>query len=318
MRRSLPWAWDLVAAVAVLLVLDVLVASGVQGPLRVVVGVPALLLAPGWLAVSALFARRLRVEEVRAGEPGAERVRRRERGAGTLERVALSVALSLGLLVLLGLALSMSPWRVRLAPILVVLTGLGVVLAALAAWGRARAAPAERYAPALPDVGSARAAWRARAPLERVLAAAVACALLLAAFSLAYSLSTQREPQRFTELHVTGPDGSLDGLPTSVAPGAEARVLLGVENHEGSPLTYSLRVVAQAGRASNGTGFVPEGAPVTLRAWEVALEPGAAWRENVTFRLQGPGVHLVAFELDKPDASEQPYRRAHLFVTVRG
>lgn len=318
MRQSLSWTWDVVAAVALLVLLDALVAAGVQGPLRVALGAAALLLAPGWLLVSALLPERLRVEEVRVGEPGAETARRRERGAGGMERVALSVALSLALLVLLGLGLTMSPWGLRLAPALVALTALALLLAPAAAWRRARSAPAGRYAPRLPPLHEARAAWAARAPAERLLALAVALAILGAGASLAYALSTPREPQPFTELYVLGPDGRLDTLPQSLPRGGQARVVLNVENHEGAPVTYALRVVAQQGRASNETGFVPEGEPRTVRAWEATLEEGAALRENLTLPLQGPGVHLVTFELDKPGAPAQPYRRTHLYVTVRG
>jgi hypothetical protein len=79
--------------------------------LRWVLGSLFVLFIPGYLAVGALFPK------------GDE--------LGKIERLALSVGLSLALVALVGLLLNYTPWGIRLDPIMFSLTTLTIALAAI-------------------------------------------------------------------------------------------------------------------------------------------------------------------------------------------
>src|SRR2546422_6641126 len=77
-------------------------------PVRVVFGLPFVLFFPGYALIAALFPRKQDLD--------------------TIERIALSLGLSIAVVPLIGLGLNYSPWGIRLDPILVFIT-LFIVLA---------------------------------------------------------------------------------------------------------------------------------------------------------------------------------------------
>src|SRR4030042_5765063 len=81
-------------------------------PLRIVVGVPFVLLLPGYCLVAALYPRR---DDLQGPE-----------------RLALSFGLSIAVVPLIGLGLNYSPWGVRLDPLLAFVALFIVLLAAAA------------------------------------------------------------------------------------------------------------------------------------------------------------------------------------------
>ena len=82
-------------------------------PIRAVVGFPLLLFLPGFSLVSALFPR--------------------EDELDVLERIALSIGLSICVVVFVGLGLNYTPWGIRLGPVLLALSAFTLVMTAVSA-----------------------------------------------------------------------------------------------------------------------------------------------------------------------------------------
>ena len=82
-------------------------------PIRAVLGFPLLLFLPGYSLVSALF-------------PGKDEL-------DVLERIALSIGLSICIVVFIGLALNYTPWGIRLGPILLALSAFTLIMTAVSA-----------------------------------------------------------------------------------------------------------------------------------------------------------------------------------------
>jgi uncharacterized membrane protein len=82
-------------------------------PIRAVFGLPMMLFLPGYSLVSALFPR---TEEL-----------------DTIERIALSIGLSICVVVFIGLGLNYTPWGIRLGPILLVLSAFTLIGTAVSA-----------------------------------------------------------------------------------------------------------------------------------------------------------------------------------------
>lgn len=89
-----------------------------EGPVRYVLGAFYVLFLPGYAAVEALYPR------------GDE--------IGPLERLALSIGLSLAVVPLIGLALNYSPWGIRLEPSAAGIAAASTPLLIYSAWRKAK------------------------------------------------------------------------------------------------------------------------------------------------------------------------------------
>src|SRR3990170_4528829 len=96
-----------------LALLAVVAAMPSLGPLRIILGLPFVLFLPGYALMAALFPRKDDVDAI--------------------ERIAISLGLSIAVVPLIGLALNYSPWGVRFDPVLVA-SALFIVSTAAAAW----------------------------------------------------------------------------------------------------------------------------------------------------------------------------------------
>lgn len=108
------WLWSLLALTA----LTIAVVLTTEGPLRYILGTLYVLFLPGYAVVEALYPR------------GDE--------LSPLERLALSIGLSLAVVPLVGLVLNYTPWGIRLVPVTVALAAVIVPLLAYSAWRKAQ------------------------------------------------------------------------------------------------------------------------------------------------------------------------------------
>jgi uncharacterized membrane protein len=106
---------DLIFIVAFVIVSVVIIAVPPLNatPLRAVVGFPLVLFLPGYSLVSALF-------------PGKDEL-------DITERIALSIGLSICIVVFIGLALNYTPWGIRLGPVLVALSTFTLIFTGVSA-----------------------------------------------------------------------------------------------------------------------------------------------------------------------------------------
>ncbi|MEM1637574.1 MAG: DUF1616 domain-containing protein [Pyrobaculum sp.] len=108
------WLWLMLALTAA----SAVVAIAGEGPLRYVLGAFYVLFLPGYAVVEALYPR------------GDE--------ISPLERLALSIGLSLTVVPLVGLALNYSPWGIRLAPAAIAIAAVAAPLLVYSAWRKAQ------------------------------------------------------------------------------------------------------------------------------------------------------------------------------------
>jgi len=112
------WYWVTLAITLVSLAVVMLVKGGPLMPIRYLLGAVSVLFMPGYSIVEALYPR------------GDE--------LAPLERLALSIGLSLAVVPLVGLILNYTPWGIRLIPIVVSNTALTIALLTVAALRKAR------------------------------------------------------------------------------------------------------------------------------------------------------------------------------------
>jgi uncharacterized membrane protein len=118
------WYWVTLAITLASLAVVMLVKGGPLMPIRYLLGAVSVLFMPGYSIVEALYPR------------GDE--------LAPLERLALSIGLSLAVVPLVGLILNYTPWGIRLIPVVVSNTALTIALLTVAALRKARYASTPR------------------------------------------------------------------------------------------------------------------------------------------------------------------------------
>lgn len=272
MRQSNEQNLDLIS-VGLLTLAVVVIALGFpdwHSPLRIVLALFFLLLVPGYVLSVALFPKRGDLEGV--------------------ERLVLSLGLSVAVLPLLGLLLNYTPWGIRLAPMAVALACFIACAMIVVLLRRSRLAPDERF-----HIEPKSPTSQSYARLFLLVGLAFAVVIV--------SAQALRPAERVTEFYILGPEGRLEGYPTRLAPGETFTLTLGIGNHEGQAMAYRIHVPFDAERAD-----IP---PI----W---LEDGETREVTVELRApEGEGRTRLSFELYRGTTGDQePYRSLHLFVDL--
>ncbi len=273
---------DLLLAVAWALgtVLVVLLLSSLE-PLRIVLGVPFVLLLPGYSLVAALYPRRDDLQ--------------------VPERLALSSGLSIAAVILIGLALNYSPWGIRLEPILAFVT-LFVVLAAAAAAFRRGLLPAEEAFGLASDVRLPR--WPKLRPIDALAGMALLAFLASLGGGVYFVAASGEGPEGFTEFYVLGSGGKAEDYPGLVKAGEQATAVLGLVNREGRDTAYQIAVMLDGETTDDIDGVV--------------LGNGERWEKTVALVPTRAGNSQMAEFLLYKDGGGEPYRSLHLWLDVEG
>jgi uncharacterized membrane protein len=249
-----------------------------NNPARIVLGLPFVLFFPGYVLIAALYPRRSDLDGV--------------------ERVALSLGLSLAVVPLIGLVLNYTPWGIRLTPILVSLALFIAVCSAAAVRQRMRHSAAERFAG---DIRPLLQAARSLPWVSLALAAGVIGVLLFAGFRFGV-LGGSRVGETFTEFYVLGPGGKAEGYPRRLLVGEPSQVIVGVINHEGHMARYRVEIQAGVDRLASQEPF--------------ALVDGEKREDRVDIVLRRPAKQVKVEFVLFMDGAVAPYRRLHLWVDV--
>lgn len=188
---------DLAAVGALALLAAVLVLAGVgQSEVRLAVGLPLVLLLPGYALVGALVIGEL----------------------GLMERLLLSIGTSIGLAVLGGFLLNLTPWGITPSSWAVLLGGMTIPCCVLAA-RRRRTASGHGAATLL------------ALPWQQALTFGLAAVVLVGAIGLARGGALAQPTPGFTQFWL------LPGV-------AQGGVQVGIHNQEAQAMTYTLEIAA--------------------------------------------------------------------------
>jgi uncharacterized membrane protein len=244
---------------------------------RVLVAGPFLLFVPGYVLLAVLFPR--------SGQLSPP------------ERGTYSVGASLALVALLGIPLDGTPWGITLRALLAEQMAVLVVLAVAAAVRRSRIEESERADPAhevRTELSRAFGSLDAVGGGSRALRAAIAVAVVASVGATAYTAATPLPSERYTELSVLGPDGTVEGIPSNVSTGESVPLLVQVANNEHRQRTYGIQVQLETA----------EGTEIVERT-ETTLAHGEEWSKDVAVSVPSEGswatVRVLLFEDSAPD-----------------
>lgn len=289
------WARDLGLVVALVAITN-LVLFGVDAPEPVLwlLGVPFLLLLPGYAIVSALFPVDTgRVRRSEAAQPWHE--------PDHLVRIALSLVVSAIVLALVGIVLSLAS-AIRLAPAAVAISTVTIVGVAIAAVRRLRADPAERAMP----FGDDSRFWGRLSSGSNFQNGIAILALLVLVGTLAVTGAAPPQGDSYTEFYVLSEDenGTLTAqeYPETFVSGEGETLYVGLENNEHETTSYEVVMQAQA-IDDNGSVIIQQ--QVDRFDTELAHGENTTVERNVAPTLVGEEIRLQIL-LYKGSAPDDP------------
>lgn len=281
---------DIQIVIALVLLSDIFIFVLPQGMtfMRAALGLPLMLFLPGYVLISALF-------------PGKDDLE-------GLERLTLSFGLSIVIVPFIGFALNYSPWGIRLAPIVVILSLYILLMCAITVLRRQQLPAGKEFSISFASFygDAGHEVVSGRSGLDRKLTIVLLISIIITMATLTYVLVTPREGEQFTEFYILGMNGKASAYPTELRTGESGDVIVGVMNHEGEAVNYTLEL-----RLDNRS------LPLSSENRHIYLEDEGTWENGVSFTPQSEGENMkLQFLLYRNEDLSVPYRELHMWVNV--
>jgi uncharacterized membrane protein len=250
-------SWDLALASALALAAMALTLLGASGPLRLFLGLPLVLVLPGYALTAALFPRR---------------------AFDASERLLFSLGISIAVTILGGFLLNLSPWGLQADSWSVLLAYL-TFGGCLAAFARRRFAPAE-----MEGVGEQAHAAKNHAPghmtirlsIGQALLFGLAAALIVGAVVVSRDAAAQRP--------------AADVIQLWILPGEPGEVRVGVNNLVAVEATFRLQVLRDGHIIREWPALALTAGQKWAETVPVQAEAGRGPLEARLYRLEEPSV----------------------------
>lgn len=284
--------WDLMTIIALSLLLDFLIAFYPECLLRKVLGLVSVLFFPGYVFIAAFFPRKKELDNI--------------------ERLALSIGLSIAITPLIGLGLNYTPWGIRLIPILISLTVFNVTFAIVAIYRRAKAVD-----PWIPRVTIEKIKeeleWDKSSKINKALTLILIIAIISSISILGYVITHPKPGEKFTEFYILSPKGKASDYPTKLFVGENATLIIGIANHEYKNVTYHVEVWLVNLTYNLTTNemqihdlYLMDYFCITLPHKPIESNWTPQWERNYTFAIYKPGKWQLWFLLFKDERPSLP------------
>lgn len=313
---------DVAVTLAAIAVPTAVVASGVVGPIRAVLGGFLLLFLPGYALTTLVFPATEPVADTETHSPMAGTDGPRRASLPFLERLALGFGLSVALVPVFAWGLSSVN-----ADIAFETTSILGVSAATATLGtlfgavrRARVPSKNRYVLPFGGLGHLHSVW-ATSNVDKALNIVLTLSIVVAAVVVTAGIVAPNQGETFTQVTILteNDDGELvaGDYPNQIAPGDTAEMVLQVENYEQQSTTYT--VVVQLQRVDDDGRVVEQ---VELNQFSRTLADQQTWQATHIIRPTLEGEDLrIAYLVYRGDAPAQAsldsaYRSVTLWTDV--
>ena len=250
------------------------------GVLTIALTVPLLVFFPGYALVAALFPRKESLDSV--------------------ERMALSLMLSIAVVPLIGLILYYTTWGIRTYPVVGTISGFILIFSLIALLRRRKLPREERFEPRI-HLSVLRLGGGTR--FDHALACVLLLTVLGAIGTLAYVIAVPKHVQEFSEFYLLGAEGQAEEYPQQAIVGQPVDVTMGITNREDDDTAYTVEITIDG-------DSVDQIGPIQLsndKTWEskISVVPGKVGSDQ-----------RVEFLLRKNGGAE-PYLAVHLILDVR-
>jgi uncharacterized membrane protein len=289
---------------------------------RVLLGALAVLFAPGYALVAALFpGKSTGIDVFRRLEGGVEL---ESRTVTLLERLLLAVGVSVCLVPLIGVGLHYTSWGIQPSTFLGTIGVMTTLLAVVAGIRRYRVSPENRFNPRLVRAPLTAASHLKRGSAGSAMSVLLITGLVIAGSGIGIAVLGADPGEQFTEFYLTTDDPETgeaiaDEYPDELTRGEAATVDLGITNREGETKEYTVVVLLQ--RFDEGGELVGANG---LDTFTVTVEDGETWEQSHTTRPEATGdnsrlTYLLYVEdppAETPPRADNAYRSVHIWIEI--
>jgi len=288
---------DLITIILLNILLIILILCVDVDILKIIVGLPFALFFPGYVFIAALYPTK--------------------KALSSVERLTLSIGMSLAVVPLIGLVLNFLPYGIKLYPILISLTVFILITAIIAVVRRQCHLPEDRYTasfnsdflrrgkkgkPAAEKKSESIEDSRFIKPSSMVLTVILLLTICACIASIIYVAISPKAHEKYTEFYILGTSDKAANYPKEIKLGETALIMLCVINHEQQDTTYEIDIMVEGDKADS------EG-PIILRMNE-------KWEKEVIIKPINNGanqkVELLLYKNRQPEYS----LRLHLWINV--
>jgi uncharacterized membrane protein len=214
-----------------------------------------------------------------------------------IQRLALSLGLSIAVVPLIGLILNYT-WGITTNSILVSITVFVVIMSVIAWFNLRRFPDGEQVVITIP-----RFSWKERSQLEKILSIILVFVILGTIGVVVYTIAVPKTGERFTEFYVLNSEGKASDYSTELNLGDTGNVTLGIANRDQQDVSYKIEIKI-------------DGVPVSTIG-PIVLKNDEKYETIATFKPQEVGNHQkVEFLLFKNESLD-PYMELHIWVDVK-
>jgi Predicted membrane protein len=278
----------LVAGLVILTDIFVLVPVLSESLIRTALGLPLLLFLPGYALIAMLFPEKSGLEG--------------------MERIALSIAMSVSVVPLIGLALGQTSWGIHEIPLLTSFSGFTLTMLVIAYIRRSRLPADKAFEVSFRTLAfNLISGAEPRSKTEKSLRIILALFFLILIGTGAYVVLVPQEKNPYTEFYILGTNGMANNYTTQYIQGESGNYTIGIANHEYKTMNYTMEV-----RLENKSLPLPE------NLQHIKLDHNTTLEEplKITPPFEGNNMKLE-FLLFNETEKNVPYKDLHLWINVK-
>jgi uncharacterized membrane protein len=281
-----------------------------ETPIRAMLFLPGILFIPGYYLLAALFPKNIDIDFI--------------------ERITLSLGLSIAVVPLIALGLNFTPLGIRLDPILIAVTVFTLVMILIAHYRRTLLPSQERFRVPFVDIaGTLRKGIfsKGNSRVDRLLTVVITLAMLSAVLATVYVITVPKEGEKFTEFFILGEKQKAADYPDRISVGQQYPLYIGVGNHEYRTVTYTIETWRMNREFENVTNTSRILAMDLLWRQSLTLADNETTRIPYNLSFEKTGYNRVEFllfnetvpgpEVSSGDRINASYQDIHLWVSIR-
>jgi uncharacterized membrane protein len=248
------------------------------------------------------------------------------KGINPIERVALSLALSVAIVGLLSLALNYTPWGIQLTSGLITVSSFIFIMSVIAQFRQAMSPDRLRI---FTDWDVKKPEWKVSAG-NKTITLILVVAVLVAGGVLAYKVAVPDVASGFSEFYILGENGKADNYPvyfgisnnqvvsiqyghqTTRKEGGPGTITMVIINREKQNTTYSVAATIN----DQPMAIYFSGQPLT-RIEQIKLAEDEKWQQEIGFMPQHSGDNQKVEFLLYKDGEAQPENTLQIWVNVK-
>lgn len=275
---------SLLCVIVIAIALVLIIQFAPDNVFRIILGLPFVLLFPGYALISVLF-------------PEKERL-------GGVERLALSLGLSLAIIPIMGLIMNYT-FGVNINSALYSLAGFVLLFSIIGIIRQRGLTDAEKHSFTISFE------WFGRQSiLERILSVILVLVACGTIGVLVYTMAVPKTGSEYSELYILNSQGNTDNFPSDIQIGDTESVIVVIINHENRTADYRIEI-----QIDNDPNDDIE--PITLDTIDnITLENEEKYEASASFTPQTTGdgqkVYFILFK----DGGTEPYLEVNLTINV--